>query len=96
MEATNQIKIELDKIAHYMNEVGKVRVFLFIKTSPLFVQLRDFVIARQVVSLSSSLVLGGLVEGLLEWKRSRVRQWRQWLDYIRASTGLSCALRYVK
>ena len=72
MEATNQIKIKLDKIGHYMNEVGKVRVFLFNETSPLF----DFVIARQVVSRSSSLVLGGLVKGLLEWKGSRVRQRR--------------------
>ena len=36
------------------------------------------------------------MEGLLEWKRSRVRQRRQWLDYIRVSTGLSCALHYVK
>ena len=42
VEVTNQIKIKLDKIAHYKNEVGKLRVFRFIKTSPLF----DFVIAR--------------------------------------------------
>ena len=64
----------------------------FVKTGPLFVQLRHFVVLRQVVSLPSSLALGGFVEGLVKWKRSRVRQRRQWLDYIRASTGLSCAL----
>lgn len=40
MEATNQIKIKLDKIAYYINEVGKLRAFLFNKTSPLFAASR--------------------------------------------------------
>ena len=33
MEGTNQIKIKLDKIAHYINEIGKVRVFLLLNQS---------------------------------------------------------------